>query len=431
MVTGIKNVSGVSCHIACALQIVCHVLSPLKKALIEASSFSGEKKGDILYELGKFFETLQSDENRDAIDPSPLYQSLKNLLTSVDHDDVGDASTAIFEIMDVIRKQGGEDWKMLLEKIVLGGQTRQVIVGVKKVDENDEQFVLRRTKWGKTKIMAFPFPLVGEYNSVEQALEPQVVKGYNWDRVSELAYDEERQKCQEDDNDSPETYENEWKTTKSTRLEKFAMYLCLHLQRFRYDQEIKILSHPYVRIPAVIETPNYTTANNEVFSLKGGILHMSDSADAIEEEGHYVAVVRVDDSPSETWTLIDDESCTVLEESQVLDLLSGTQDENGRFFCGTLLVYGNNTEEPVVLDILEDLKQKAANKLTKQESYSLLLSNDPESVVGKHISIRWAKGKFYAGSVKSYDKATGKHRVKYDDGDVKDYILAKKTVEWL
>jgi hypothetical protein len=57
---------------------------------------------------------------------------------------------------------------------------------------------------------------------------------------------------------------------------------------------------------------------------------------------------------------------------------------------------------------------------------------DPALLVGRRLRVRWAKGKFYGvGVVESFDSATGKHRVKYDDDDIKAYILAKKSVEWL
>ena len=62
---------------------------------------------------------------------------------------------------------------------------------------------------------------------------------------------------------------------------------------------------------------------------------------------------------------------------------------------------------------------------------ALSLVNDPESVVGKRLRVRWAKGKYYTGVVDSYDESIGKHRIKYDDGDVRDYILERKTVEWI
>jgi hypothetical protein len=49
----------------------------------------------------------------------------------------------------------------------------------------------------------------------------------------------------------------------------------------------------------------------------------------------------------------------------------------------------------------------------------------PDDIVGRHLRIKWAKGKFYPGTVASFNKETGKHQVRYADGDVKDYLLGK------
>jgi len=45
--------------------------------------------------------------------------------------------------------------------------------------------------------------------------------------------------------------------------------------------------------------------------------------------------------------------------------------------------------------------------------------------------VKWGKGKYYSGIVTLYNPSTGKHRVAYDDGEVKEYVLAKKTIEWI
>ena len=45
--------------------------------------------------------------------------------------------------------------------------------------------------------------------------------------------------------------------------------------------------------------------------------------------------------------------------------------------------------------------------------------------------MRWKCGTYYAGHVTAYDPNTGKHTVTYDDGDVRDYRLAQKSIEWI
>jgi hypothetical protein len=154
----------------------------------------------------------------------------------------------------------------------------------------------------------------------------------------------------------------------------------------------------------------------------GGVLHVTE--DAIEEEGHYVVLLRVS---AEHWILVDDDECTPHTQDTALELLGGAKDERGHFLCGTLLVYGNQGEHAEESQILKDLKLKISELSTAELPAGIEISDD---VVGRRLSVRWAKGKFYAGVVVSFDPSTGKHRVRYDDGDAKEYNLAKKTIQW-
>ena len=48
------------------------------------------------------------------------------------------------------------------------------------------------------------------------------------------------------------------------------------------------------------------------------------------------------------------------------------------------------------------------------------------------VKVFWpGEGKWYQGKVAEYDKATGKHRVSFRDGDEKSYILRQEAVLWL
>lgn len=53
--------------------------------------------------------------------------------------------------------------------------------------------------------------------------------------------------------------------------------------------------------------------------------------------------------------------------------------------------------------------------------------DDPSTLVGKRIRVRWSQEKYYAGVVSSYDPATHAHRVSYDDGDTRDYVMSEKV----
>jgi hypothetical protein len=119
---GIDNVSGVSCHTSCALQVFYHTFEPLIKVLRE----SKRQKG-VLAELSRFVQTLDDTTSDPPLNPTgtSLYQSLEKE-TLLDQNDVGDASPAMSKILQVIRNQGS-DWSLLLEKC--GGETSQVILG--------------------------------------------------------------------------------------------------------------------------------------------------------------------------------------------------------------------------------------------------------------------------------------------------------------
>lgn len=432
MVRGIKNISGVSCHISCALQIICHVIKPLRQALLDTAEkrSSAATSRHFLSELGLFFQELE--ETGEALDPTSLYQNIEKILPSIDQNEVGDASTVLYELLVLIRKEGGDEWKVLLEKTVLGGETRQLLTGTKK----EGAFLLKRTKIAKAKSMACPFPLVGKFHSIEDALDltvnPQVVNGYNWDRVSKEMYQEV--KVELDDTLLRAEHTEEWNTTKIMQLEKIPKHFIIHLERFTYNEGVKALSNPKIQIPPILEKSIYSTsiAFEGKLKLRGGILHVSDDS-AIEEEGHYVTVLRnegKDQSGNSTWYLLDDETCSPpLNEERILDLLGGATDEKGRFCCGTLLAYSSEEEDPEMVPILSEIVRKAGERSSVKGALSLV--NDPESVVGKRLRVRWAKGKYYTGVVDSYDESIGKHRIKYDDGDVRDYILERKTVEWI
>jgi len=53
--------------------------------------------------------------------------------------------------------------------------------------------------------------------------------------------------------------------------------------------------------------------------------------------------------------------------------------------------------------------------------------DDPHTLIGKRVRVRWSQEKYYAGVVKDYDETTNMHRVVYDDGDTRDYVMPDKV----
>ena len=56
---------------------------------------------------------------------------------------------------------------------------------------------------------------------------------------------------------------------------------------------------------------------------------------------------------------------------------------------------------------------------------------DPASIVGRKVSIKWLPSESYDGQISHYSPTSGKHHVKYNDGDERDYILADKQCTFL
>jgi hypothetical protein len=477
---GIQNASGVSCHISCALQIVCHTVPPLREALVHlhetrmtessssrrsttASASPSFQNENALSELGVFFAALVRDEDGstdEAVDPTALYQMLETMACINPHN-VGDSSTAIFKILDLIRKGTVTSsssplltWNLLCDKCIFGGMTRQTIRGRKqRLNEQNREHkkdtIYVRTKQGKLKEMAVPFPLVGAFGSLsyalQAALEDHVVTGYHWDSSSG------QQEYLEEEQEEEETAANllpqgrEWATSKALQVERLPMFWMIHLERFSYlSNGQKTLSNPKVEIPLRLDTSLYfTTQEAETFyRLLGAILHVSEDG-SIEEEGHFVTVLRRTtrnrlDNQNE-WAMIDDETCTFVTEMEVLEMAGGTMDTQGRFLCATLLVYGavDDDEDHAARDeldqLLAQLKGEISERATTEPSPLSKETNDDmlnEQVVGQRLRVKWAKGRLYRGIVVSYDPSTRKHRVQYDDGDIREYNLAKKTIEW-
>jgi hypothetical protein len=282
------------------------------------------------------------------VDPTSIYKTIERL-TSINQHDVGDVSTALSKLLEIIRKASPDsipEWKLALNLCVFGGKTRQTIVGRKRVGDA----AIIRTKTGKPKSMACPFPLVGTFESVEAALgsafQSQVVAGYKWDR-SGLVYDEER--IQED---ASHVSSDDWITHKTLHLEALPNYWFLHVERFTYQDGDKTLSNPKVDIPAKLNLSKHLQ-DDAMYNLLGGVLHVTE--DAIEEEGHYVVLLRVS---AEHWIMVDDDKCIPHTQDTALELLGGAKDERGHFFCGTLLVYENEADDAEESQILNDLNRK-------------------------------------------------------------------------
>ena len=65
-----------------------------------------------------------------------------------------------------------------------------------------------------------------------------------------------------------------------------------------------------------------------------------------------------------------------------------------------------------------------SGKKFQEEQYDS--DEDPQSLVGKRVKIKWAKEKWYLGVVDHYNPAKMEHFIVYDDGDKRSYNMSDK-----
>jgi hypothetical protein len=57
--------------------------------------------------------------------------------------------------------------------------------------------------------------------------------------------------------------------------------------------------------------------------------------------------------------------------------------------------------------------------------------SDPHELVGQSICVKWAGENWYRGVVSDYNKNSGKHVVKYEDGDERAYLITQQDIKLL
>lgn len=442
-----------------------------------------------LLELGRLLQKMNTsceDEAVQAVDPSRVYNSFESQCNPFE---LGDATRALSMLLKKIRSlfvenddnthkdndrrmEARRDFQLLYE-CLLGGTMQQELIGRKPIEittETGQKGAMQVRRKRKNIALTCPFPLDGSCDSVSSALyeatQPVALRGYNWDGADD-EYEEWVESCEDvaiaDHNVQDESHTtNDWQTTKQTSFGSLPTFLLFHLRRFalangRLEASDTIFDVPLqVNVTSLVDESQEDTNSTgmlqqqHTFELVGGILHADegDKEDVDYEGGHYVAICRCDDDDDDdtvsesTWCLINDEKVTILSQSVALDVLAGRPDTfpDGPCMRGTLLVYSkerSGDHQNNDLSILEKRFRESLAHMTEEAATFIptkplppVNSQRPEDLVGKRLRIRWAKGKFYAGKVISYNETNGKHCVEYDDGDVREYKLHKKTIEW-
>jgi hypothetical protein len=429
---GIINVSHTSCHLACALQLLMHGLEPLRDALIEIAR---QRQGNaFLRQLGSFFRMEHQyesaaggvgdgvDDDVATIDPSTLYKCVKETV-KIDPHDIGDAVTVLRRILQAIRTPSTPCSTSFqdLYNHVLGGIVRQDIIGRKGS--------VQRVK-SKEREIQCPLSIPGQFASVQEGLahattKPQPIAGYDWDQLDNSTYVESDLQ----DNDSDDDSLNTWQTHKTSRFVSLPQHLLLHLQRFVHhmDGSVTSINENTMDIPLTIDMSQYQCEDSSLshndYQLRGAILYVQDqeNQDDHGDCGHFVSVHCMM-GQEDNWYLVDDETVTLIPTDDILNFISGRPsavEKANSTYTAVLLHYRRSG--PDGSNVLLDKLRTELAATPPSEEYS---------IIGKRLRVQWAKGKWYAGTISGYNDITGKHSVLYDDGDVKEYNLTKKTIEW-
>ena len=248
---GIKNVSGVACHISCALQIIYHLI-PTRcqddmidlSIIITDSAVLGSEKSDelltFLVELGNLFQLLgnrtpppeekqQSSDKKvsvrrnDGIDPSQLYKTFGSRL---DPSRVGDVTASLRTILQFVSQclehcvnmehsqetnkisqlgtliyEGFRSvfWQGILSHQIIGSRSFEETKDSEHGESgNTATAILQRKKPAKDRSLPCPvtIPVRGQ-RTVEASIgsiigSSQAIRGYNWELLDQCEYEEER-----------------------------------------------------------------------------------------------------------------------------------------------------------------------------------------------------------------------------------------------
>ena len=379
---------------------------------------------------------LHDDDDSDDATTSVVQEFYHDVETVTDIRvyELGDAVTSMMKLLTVLRDD--PVLGRLTEMTLYTGRSTFVMRGFKY--DPTSKSIFRRTKWTNEKKLSVPFHVTCPSatatdknhgsTSLEQALEnslsPRLVEGYKWSGN----YEEDSVPVDETNVPSDDEKNEEWQTTRQLNIHALPPFWLIHVDHFssihgRVQSHQRSCSIPLRLDVAAICHLDHSA--NLAYRLVGAILHLSnpDASDEEEEDGHYVSVVKSDESSDDEWILVDDSSTTPVAEETCKNLLAGCEtnlSENGTYMQACLLVYENTNATSILEPMIQDL-------LNQVEEAKL----QGEAVVGRRLQVLWGRGKFYEGVVESFDHRTGKHTIRYNDGDVRSYTLSKKTIEWL
>lgn len=392
----ISPVDGHSPHFLSALQVIAHVIGPLRKALIHfyltAKQHTNLEKIEwrTLQALGKLmkeltsadFETSQmgsennshrdhnddkddddndgdndddddddDDEPASAVDPLELYMildpCLRHLKKSTEPKDSTQALQILLETIQICARAlplTSHLWVAMLDISGLGLMAKASIVGKCPLIEDHQ--ILQRTQ--KETILEWCPLVLPKRDTLEEALREHCSRQPH-------TYDFDKKPFQFEARIpllSPEQAKDmdtaNWTTTKTLRYTALTSYLFLGIDR--RSPQTGTFDETEVAVPTRLDLTKLcenSIKGTREYELVGGILH---------DEGDYVALLKnttIEDPEDEAaWTLMESEEVIPMTESDALDFLKG-EDEGSP--CGTMAVYRRCDNHPELTQLLSDI----------------------------------------------------------------------------
>lgn len=364
---GIQVVEGYSPCFAAGLQVLCFLLTPIRKALVhfyltcrnQPLEQQHPAEWKVLSVLGKLFQELMLPQNSknpnscEPVDPTEFYQIMKPLLRI--QTPPKDATQALQLLLELLQTcvttipVTRQLWNALLDMAGLGLIAKQATIGkiIQPTQEKgSENTMLQRTK-RDTCIMYCPFPLIGKFDTLAGGLENTVKQqniDHDWDaKPSDYDFEVKIPLLTR----GSTTGENSWTTTKTLQFSTLPAFLFLGVNRFDAEGE---LVNPAIDIPNELDVTKYCApgiakGNMAKYALVGGILYDEEDYVAILKNPNFNSTSEEEngdqDEEIENWNLLETEEVIPMTETDVMEFLKG--EEGG--VCGTVLVY-STVHEP-------------------------------------------------------------------------------------
>jgi Ubiquitin carboxyl-terminal hydrolase len=484
-IRGIRNITGTACHLNAALIVIAYCLGDAIPEFVIASCDKDETKPRnepalLMTALVALLRELRrTDGVVEPVNPTEFYAALhaqKCMAAQLSPEQCGDAVLALIRWLQYLRAEldgspnvSCHPW---LDPLLFSGRMHSVLRGIVHTSLDTQPCCRRKVLKERTLMNPFPIPTFPRakvenqkgFTSLSEALQhaflaEEPVEGYQWSDSDDRSKEEEQIIA----------------TTKRPYLTQLPPILMIHLEGRRIhapeSSPVGEKNGDSMEIPSFFDGSDYLSASddasnvntdvaasNDVFHLRGGILHISHRCkeEAGDDSiGHYVAVVSTTPSGAEPpdWYLIDDDLVISVSLEQVLAWMAGdcykvdvSDDTDELYARGVLFVYHR--------DDLPDIVDSLSISLFQKTDFSTPFS-PAQNGRGQNVSVfgdtSWDPGndfssmgnttvrrvgvpvaeQFCAQGVRQIDPETGQCVVTYEDpSSSRASPVLQKSVEW-